>query len=179
MKWRRIPSTITDATQLTLRNNGYLMSEDGLVRPATKVALLIPQWRRYPTYYISGTKGQFTKQAISVTKQAISVTKLFELTFHREAPNFNHIWYQNALAYITQQNAKAGGKSQHGPKPQAKSAPDSLDPPPRRKCTTCGKPTNNYRCNTCWKLLRKTFEPSDEPGDEFGDPTECYTVHWR
>ena len=28
--------------------------------------------------------------------------------------------------------------------------------PPRhsRKCTTCGKPTNNYRCDVCWRKIR-------------------------
>lgn len=25
---------------------------------------------------------------------------------------------------------------------------------PRRKCHDCGRPTNNYRCETCWEALR-------------------------
>jgi hypothetical protein len=47
--------------------------------------------------------------------------------------------------------------------------PRSLALRPRRKCTTCKKPTNNYRCPECWAKLRIWS----------GDPTETYKLHWR
>jgi len=32
---------------------------------------------------------------------------------------------------------------------------------PKRKCTDCGQPTRNYRCEACWILRRKGFSLED------------------
>ena len=32
---------------------------------------------------------------------------------------------------------------------------DEEETPPTRKCHDCGKPTNNYRCEECWRKLRE------------------------
>ena len=152
MKWRKIPG-----------HPNYIMSQDGLVRNLTKDRLLKPQWRKSPHYFIFSTETTFTKQAISVTK-------LHNLTYGGQTPNFNHLWYQNARTFIQQQNAKKGYYRTHKDKVRkVKVAPNSLDLPPKRQCATCGKPTNNYRCDECWKLLRT----------DYGDPTEPYKIHWR
>lgn len=156
MKWRKIPG-----------HPNYIMSQDGLVRNLTKDRLLIPQWRKSPHYCISSSRQSL--------QQVISVTKLYNLTYGGKAPNFNHLWYQKALDFIQRQNAKKGSRQslqgyyRTDKVRKAKVAPDCLDLPPKRQCVTCGKKTNNYRCDECWKLLRT----------DYGDPTEPYKVHWR
>lgn len=38
---------------------------------------------------------------------------------------------------------------------------------PMRKCTTCGKPTRNYRCEACWVRIKAGTTSCDEPGAEY------------
>lgn len=36
-----------------------------------------------------------------------------------------------------------------------------------RRCTTCGAPTKNYRCEACWIKIRATTTSCDEPNSEY------------
>lgn len=38
---------------------------------------------------------------------------------------------------------------------------------PLRKCTTCGKPTRDYRCSACWVKIRAASTSCDEPASEY------------
>ena len=40
-----------------------------------------------------------------------------------------------------------------------------------RRCTTCGAPTNNYRCDKCWKRMGRNIE--DEEDDWFKGAVVC------
>lgn len=42
----------------------------------------------------------------------------------------------------------------------------------KRKCHDCGKPTNDYRCQTCWAKLRSESELSGIPGYDFYGKSE-------
>lgn len=37
----------------------------------------------------------------------------------------------------------------------------------KRKCTTCGRPTNNYRCDACWAKIKSQATGCDDPGCEY------------
>lgn len=40
-----------------------------------------------------------------------------------------------------------------------------------RKCTDCGRPTSNYRCEICWQKLRGDLDPEPMGEADFG--VEC------
>ncbi|MDR0339109.1 MAG: hypothetical protein LBH65_02400 [Desulfovibrio sp.] len=43
-----------------------------------------------------------------------------------------------------------------------------------RRCATCGRPTNNYRCARCWRKLRGKYI---EDPDELTADDDTWTCH--
>ena len=57
--------------------------------------------------------------------------------------------------YINKTNGSGNGKSVDYPAPKM------------RKCATCGKPTVDYRCESCWMKIRLRSSGIDQPSKEY------------
>jgi hypothetical protein len=111
---------------------------------------MIPQWRkRRVCYYLTRCEYKYVKKVVGVIQ-------LFEETFYDEqVPEFNRIWYENAMIIIKKHNAEKGYPHTRTvtEMPKDKACPASLSIAPKRKCA-CGKLTYNYRCDECWAKIR-------------------------
>lgn len=106
-------------------------------------------------------------------KQIAHIRKFVRMFFDTSNLEFTEE-YRN---YIVELNRSENSNlTKTGQKEDYKNEPMNLF---KRKCTDCGKPTNNYRCHKCWELKkdntdREYMDLCSHPDEEFNKKHETF-----
>jgi len=143
MEWR----TIKEYPFYELSDEGFIRKKNGNNR------YFVPQWRGTVCYYVS-------KSIKNYKKQTLTLHRIYQETFpDKEKPKFTQKWFDDVIIRIGKHNIALGySPKRSGQKIKHEHKVQYL--PPKRKCNTCGRPTDDYRCKKCWSKILRGEEPS-------------------
>ena len=150
-------------------NQKYEISNTGLIRTTIPMGNRKPGFMLKPNYNGKYKTISYVYTEDDKRQRCLAASTLLKKHFNDDEiiVQINDIWLQWAREIIEDNNLDKRYENREDKTREAikeEEKPEFI--PPKRNCNMCGTPTDNFRCDKCWEILKNKYDSDDFHGFE-------------